>query len=127
VPGLAFKGPGFVSRTVAQGSNGMNNVITFKSVKSKHEVKPDEALFSAADGLLHSNANLARAVEDLSVRFLAVDEAVARVAATPYCRRYIDSVAAQDRGRLYAAMLEVLNANLEYTKGVEARGRAIAE
>jgi hypothetical protein len=105
----------------------MDNIITFKSAKSKNEVKPDEALFSAIDDLLHSNANLACVVEELSARFLAVGAAVAGVAATAHRRRYIDSVVAQDRHWLFAAMLEVINASLEYTKGVEGRGRAIAE
>ena len=60
-------------------SNHMINVIEFASSKGKRRVEPEQALYSAIEDLLHSNANVARAVGELPARFVAVDASIAGV------------------------------------------------
>jgi hypothetical protein len=102
----------------------IDNVIDLTSRKGKNGIEPDQALVSAVVDLLSSNANLARAIKELSARFIAIDSIIASDVLKGRYRRHIDSVAEQDRQRLHAGMVEVLDAILEYTKGVQRRVRA---
>lgn len=105
----------------------MANVINLTSGKGKTRIKPDQALASAVIDLLSSNVSLARAIEELSARFVAIDTAIAGGVPKGSGRRYFDSVVEQDRQRLHAGMVEVLDAILEYAKGLEARVRAASQ
>ena len=77
----------------------MINVIEFASSKGKRRVEPEQALYSAIEDLLHSNANVARAVGELPARFVAVDASIAGVTLNPRCRDYVDGLVEQDRQR----------------------------
>jgi hypothetical protein len=106
----------------------VDNVITLTLAKRKKPGEErDEGLLSTIQDLLDSNESLARAVGDVAARFYAVDATAARVSSEPLCRHYIDSVLEQDRQRLINAMHEVLDATLEYTKGLGCRLRLARE
>jgi hypothetical protein len=102
----------------------MANILTFKSGdQKKGPVAPEQMLLSAIKELLHSNQRVACAVGELPARFIEVDASVAGVNLDTNCRHYVDAVVEQDRGRLLAAMSEVLEATLEYAKAIEGRFR----
>jgi hypothetical protein len=105
----------------------MPNVINLTSGKGKKRIEPDQAIASAVVDLLSSNVSLAGAIEELSARFVAIDTVIASGVPKGSGRRYIESVVKQDRQRLHAGMVEVLDAILEYAKGVEGRVRAAAQ
>jgi len=88
------------------------------SDKGKIRIEPDEELLSLIVEMLSSN--LARAIEGLSARFVALDKVLTRDPLKGHCR-YIESVAEQDRKRLHAGMAEVLDAIHEYARGLERR------
>jgi hypothetical protein len=73
----------------------------------------------ALKDLLNSNQRVACAIGEIPARFIAAEASFAEAQLSPAGRYYVDTVLNQDRGRLLAAMCELLDATVEYMRAID--------